>query len=243
MNSVAKKYIKVVSTIPDIRNANNYYFYLERLFNAVDFKGKRVLDIGGGYGLISFYAAIKGASHIVCLEPEASGSFSDLEKKFYKIADNIPDLPVHFRAETIQDTEFNNETFDVIIMHNCINHLNVQACRKLHLSEDAKRIYRVILSRIADLASDGASLIVSDCSRYNLFGMFRVKNPFAPTIGWNSHQTPGLWSQLLHDAGFVTIRTRWHAFSQLKHFGTLFFSNMVMAFLTGSYFYIDAEKR
>ena len=36
-------------------------FYLNNLFENVDFTDKEVLDVGGGRGLLSFYAAVEGA--------------------------------------------------------------------------------------------------------------------------------------------------------------------------------------
>jgi 2-polyprenyl-3-methyl-5-hydroxy-6-metoxy-1,4-benzoquinol methylase len=47
---------------------------MDNLFRDIDFDGKRVLDIGGGDGVYSFYAAAMGAAEVVCLEPEAAGS-------------------------------------------------------------------------------------------------------------------------------------------------------------------------
>ena len=49
---------------------------LEDLFDGVDLSGKRMLDIGGGSGIYSFYAACAGAREVICLEPEAAGSMS-----------------------------------------------------------------------------------------------------------------------------------------------------------------------
>ena len=48
-------------------------FQMDMLFRGVDLKDKKVLDIGGGYGLFSLYAASRGAKKVICLEPEADG--------------------------------------------------------------------------------------------------------------------------------------------------------------------------
>src|SRR5438067_4566581 len=47
---------------------------MQSLFRGVQFDGKRVLDIGGGDGIYSFYAAARGATEVMCLEPEARGA-------------------------------------------------------------------------------------------------------------------------------------------------------------------------
>ncbi len=51
-------------------NKNNLKVFLNTLFKGIDFENKRVLDIGGGRGLLSLYAACKGAREVICLEPE-----------------------------------------------------------------------------------------------------------------------------------------------------------------------------
>jgi len=60
-------------------------FHLNFLFKDIDFKDKNVLDIGGGVGIHSFYAACMGARKVICLEPELAGSSTKLKEKFNSI--------------------------------------------------------------------------------------------------------------------------------------------------------------
>ena len=60
-------------------------FQMDMLFRGVDLKDKKVLDIGGGYGLFSLYAASRGAKKVICLEPEADGSSSGVTDRFHKL--------------------------------------------------------------------------------------------------------------------------------------------------------------
>ena len=64
------------------RSRHNLSYYLDYLFKKVDLENKTVLDVGGGSGIFSFYAACRGAREVVCLEPEASGSRSGMLDKF-----------------------------------------------------------------------------------------------------------------------------------------------------------------
>ena len=41
-------------------------FYLRSIYDGIDFRGKKFLDIGGGIGVHSFYAASKDAILVVC---------------------------------------------------------------------------------------------------------------------------------------------------------------------------------
>ena len=52
----------------------NITYFMRQIFSDVTFGGNRVLDIGGGAGLASYYAACMGAESVLCLEPGASGS-------------------------------------------------------------------------------------------------------------------------------------------------------------------------
>src|SRR5262245_8290524 len=47
---------------------------LTRTFQGIDFKGKRVLDVGAGKGLMSLFAALSGAERVVSIEPEMAGA-------------------------------------------------------------------------------------------------------------------------------------------------------------------------
>lgn len=48
--------------------------YLDWLFADVPLRSALVYDVGGGNGLISFYAAERGAREVVCIEPLGDGS-------------------------------------------------------------------------------------------------------------------------------------------------------------------------
>ncbi len=86
------------------------------------------------------------------------------------------------------------------------------------------------------LAAPGADLIVADAARLNLFGMLRLKNPFAPEIEWHLHQQPRMWAALLGEAGFTGPRVRWNAMTRSGRPGKLLLSNWLGAFATQSHF-------
>jgi len=57
---------------------HNLKQYLSVLFKGIDFNGKSFLDIGGGTGVFTHYAATSGATRSICMEPEFDGSTSAL---------------------------------------------------------------------------------------------------------------------------------------------------------------------
>jgi predicted RNA methylase len=59
--------------------------YMRWLFQDVPLHGARVLDIGGGAGVFSFYAAAAGAREVLCLEPERQGGSTGMNEQFRRL--------------------------------------------------------------------------------------------------------------------------------------------------------------
>ena len=184
-------------------------FYIDHLFAGIDFARKRMLDIGGGRGVFSYYAACMGAK-VVCLEPQDAGSTDDMNAAFHETGAQLGNLPnVRLVVDTIQNYDPGDEHFDIVLSHASINHLDEDACIRLHRHTDARETYLKLFRKIAGMCNPGAHLVVCDVSRQNLFGLLRVTNPMAPAIEWHKHQPPAVWSQLLQESGFADPRVTW----------------------------------
>ena len=223
-------------------NRGNLQFHLKTLFKDIVLENGRVLDVGGGSGLHSFYAACMGAKEVVCLEPETEGSRSGMEAKFKKLSGILGQDQVWFEPVTFQVFEPAGKRFDVILLHNSINHLDETACINLLNSEASKAIYMDIFSKLSSLARSGAKLIVCDCSRDNLFALLRIKNPFAPTIEWHKHQAPEVWVDLLGQVGFINPSVRWTSFNTLRSPGRVLLGNKFLSYFLRSHFRFTMEK-
>jgi SAM-dependent methyltransferase len=226
-----------------IRNKNRARFYHKFLFQGVDFNNARVLDIGGGNGTLSFYAALMGARQVICLEPEAQGSTSGARSVFENmrmtlgLSDQLILEPI-----PLQSYESPNDAFDVIVLHNSVNHLDEDACIHLLERDSAKNTYRELLAKISSLSRIGATLILSDCSRQNFFARIGIRNPFAPSIEWHKHQTPEVWGSLLQEAGFHNIRVRWTPVNRLYSPGRVLTGNRLVSYFTISHFCLTANR-
>jgi glycosyltransferase involved in cell wall biosynthesis len=220
----------------------NFQFYLNYLFDGVDFKNKRVLDIGGGSGVFSLYAAHCGASEIICLEPDAEGSNVTENDFFCNIREKFHLNNVELKSLSLQQFDVYREKFDVIILHNSINHLNESACMSLNTSEDSKQTYKSLLEKCYLLSQKGSNLVICDCSNMNFFNRIGLKNPFVPMIEWDKHQPPELWIELLEEVGFVSPEVSWSSFNKLRSVGQFFLSNKLMAFFTTSHFRLKMLK-
>jgi len=223
-------------------NKGNLKFGMHTLFGGIDFQNKRGLDIGGGRGLHSFYAACAGAKEVLCLEPESDGSLSGVIARFQKLRRVLNRDNIALSATTLQDFEPDGKEFDIILLINSINHLDEIACINLLSDANSTATYLEIFSKLYKLSANGAKLIICDCTRHNFFAFIGIRNPFAPTIDWRKHQAPEVWADMLSDVGFVSPRITWSSFNSLRLWGRVFLGNKFIAYFLISHFCLTMEK-
>ena len=155
--------------------------YHAALFRGVDFRGRRVLDVGGGLGTCSFLAVAAGAAEAICLDPEAAGATSGTGAVFSGLAAELGIDNAHIEPTTLQSYVAPPRSFDVVIFHNSINHVEEAACIELERSEEARRAYRAVFTQVADLSRPGADLIIA--AYLPLFAFQRVEAKlFSPMV-------------------------------------------------------------
>ena len=147
------------------------------------------------------------------------------------LVDQVTMLPLTFQA-----FDPAGERFDVILLHNSVNHLDEKACIQLLESESARATYLALFGRLASMAADGATLLLCDCSRHNLFARLHLRNPVASTIEWHKHQAPETWVSLLEKAGFRNPQIRWTSLNSLHTAGKILTANRYAAYLLTSHF-------
>ena len=83
---------------------NSVVYHFKDVFENISLENKKVLDIGGGTGVLSFYSGIMGAGRTVCLEPESDGSSAGMISQFEQLKKKLDDsLPVEQLPLTLQD--------------------------------------------------------------------------------------------------------------------------------------------
>jgi SAM-dependent methyltransferase len=212
------------------------------LFRDVSFHNKSVLDIGGGYGMSSFFMAYLGAIKCINVEPEGLGSRSGLYKKFNLIKDLLGIDNVEFRAETFQDFKSNGEVYDIVLLDQSINHLDEEACIDLQTNPNSRKTYLEIFTKLYKLSNKNSQLIISDCSRYNFFQLLNIKNPIAPSIEWEKHQSPKVWIKLLKEVGFSNPSVTWRSNPKFGKFGEVFFKSRFVYYFFNSHFDLIMKK-
>jgi hypothetical protein len=221
----------------------NLRFYVDYLFDGIDFRGKTMLDVGGGDGMLSFYAACAGAAKIICLEPEVAGSATGMSAAFERTASFLDRTNVQLLPKRLQDFESRDGPFDILLLHQSINHLDEGACIRLRHDNDAQSSYAQLFGKLASLARPRAKLVVVDCARRNLFGDLHLTNPITPTIEWHKHQSPELWARLLAEVGFVNPVIRWNSFNTLRTCGRALLGNRIAAYCLTSAFCLSMERQ
>lgn len=218
--------------------------YLDKLFHGVSLSGRTVLDVGGGNGMASFFAASRGASRVTCLEPLIDGSRTVMQDQFDALH-RLTELDVDLRRCTL-DRYLEElpvaDRLDVVVMNNVINHLDEEACARLHADAPARDRYLTVFRNLYHAMEPGGDLLVADCGRSNLFGSRGLRSPFAPTIDWRIHQQPDTWSSLLDEVGFTTTRLVWNAPRQLGAVGQVLLGNRLGAYLTTSHFILALRR-
>ncbi len=222
---------------------NNLKFKLNTIFKDIDFENKRVLDIGGGVGVYSFYAAACGASEVILLEPELEGSSEGFNENFKQLKEKLKDTKVELKRKTFQEFAPSAGEFDIVLLYNSINHLNEEACIHLRTSKEAQAIYSEIFNKLNTLMAAEGKLIICDCSNYNFFQLLGIRNPFTPTIEWEKHQTPEFWAQMLKKHGFSNPKIQWSAFPPFRQIGKWLFANKVGMYFTASHFCLYMTKK
>jgi hypothetical protein len=240
VDEMLNRYYSVVPGLAKAGSRKSLQWECGFLFGDVDVSGYGFLDIGGGIGLGSFYAACAGATEVVCLEPEAEGSTHGVRKEFASIAEALGVENARIVDSTFQAFEAEPGTFGVVFLNASVNHLDEPACIDILKSEEARNTYIGLFRRMAELTRDDGAIIISDVSRHNVFPALGLKHPTMRTIEWHKHQSPRTWARLLRAAGYGDIKITWHTRRRLGGFGRALLGNSAGAFMTRSRFRIRA---
>lgn len=220
-----------ISSLVGYKTVARYIARTNFVFDTLDLKNKRVLEVGCGKGGLLAWAALQGAEYILGLEPEEDGVLDGSYATLEKVVSTLALDTVEISRSTLDGYSF-VKPFDIVILYNVINHLNEQAVMDLHSNRTSYNIFLQVAQKIRSLTATKGVLILADAARSNLWGDLRVSSPFARTIEWNKHQNPTIWRRLFEQAGFKMLDFRWSHFHPLGKWS----SNSFIQYVTLSHF-------
>ena len=226
-----------------IPRANGYHFYFKNyIFKDIDLKNKKIMDLGGGNGRASFFALSESPSCTSCVvDPLTEGSNNLMLEQFNYIKKKFAEDRIKFHQDFI-DSLLKPEIFDIVLMHNSINHIGEDIIEKILTNNESYNEYKKRIKPIFDRLTSKGILIVSDCGTFNFLGNLGFKNPIAPTINWKIHCEPNIWQKMIEGFGFRHIRTEWTARREFGNFGRKFLSNRICSYFLNSHFVSVYEK-
>jgi cyclopropane fatty-acyl-phospholipid synthase-like methyltransferase len=215
----------------------NYEFHLKQQFEGIDFKNKRILEIGCGKGFLSLYiACFKDPLEIIALdEAEGEGSESNVLEIALESMTALDLTCMRIQKEDLLNYT-NFSYFDIIISNNALHHV----CEHGLLKHDirARQKYIGIFEHIYQLLKPDGIMTIFDYSRKSIWRHLPSKR--FKHIEWSMHPTKAEWLYVIKKAGFNIVRTKFatpHKFRKLP-----FLINSWSLYLYFPSFYITANK-
>lgn len=237
------EYFELMRDLGVHKNPKRFKYYYEQFFRGYDFKGKRMLDIGGGSGLLTFYAVAHGADEVICLEPENAGCTSGIGSVFEKIKIAGSYKKANLLEQTFQEYQINQGIYyDIITSNASINHLDESAVIDVNVNMVSMNSYKLLVKKMYDILTPGGALIIADVGRKNFFNDIGLKSPICKTIEWYKHQNPEFWTKLFESVGFVLKRKEYMTFNVLGEFGKKLIGNPLFSYFYGSLFLLEFRK-
>jgi SAM-dependent methyltransferase len=217
--------------------------YVSWLFRGVSLDEKRILDVGGGTGVFSFYAAAMGAADVICLEPESDGGTEGMSQRYRRLRIATGFENVRMVTDTFQNFEAPPGAFDLVLLHNSINHLDEVAAIQLRRDVPSREVYRLLFRKLSSLVAPGGDVLITDCARTNFFPLLHIPHPISRSIEWHKHQDPGLWAKMLQEAGFTSAAVGWSSYNSFGRLGWDLLANRVGAFFLTGHFRLLMRKQ
>lgn len=242
-----------MSTLQSYIDAKGFYgrrgfvaldWHCRRLTDGAAVAGARALEIGAGEGFMSLWLLHAGAGAVTSLEPEADGATHGVaaRARAHREALGIGEGRWDYRPDTFQTFPANGHRYDLILSHASVNHLDEDACMRLHQDPAARRRYLELFGKVRDLLERGGSFVLCDVGRENYWARLGRKSPWAPEIEWDKHQEPETWCEVLREAGLQPVSRRWfHPFFGTRHVEKLL-DNRLAARCLSSGFVVRATR-
>jgi ubiquinone/menaquinone biosynthesis C-methylase UbiE len=221
-------------------NLDGYLHEAAHLFEGVPIAGRTLLEIGSGKGLMTMYAAMQGAAHVVSMEPEMIGSRSGMITVQQQRLDRLGIHSVEFLPADFNQWDPQGRTFDIVMCRAAINHLHASDQHALH-HRPTYQGYLEVIRKMLRVTAPGGVVLITDACRYAFFTATRnlgIRRPWdwsKTGINWRHHQNPQTWARIFREAGFSSVHVRYPLPFRLRQFGGVVDTAAVNFFLQGSF--------
>lgn len=183
-------------------------------FRGLTLDNRTVFEIGAGPGFFSTWCVIHGATEVVAIEPEATGSSIGVRLEFEELQHAIKlNKKVFYLSMTLEEYlyKYKLTSFDYILMHSVINHLDESATERLHFTaaEEERQRYKDIFKSLYHKLKPKGIISIYDVGRCNFWNDMKLRNPFGATHEYHKHQQPKVWKKLLHQSGYEFMDLLW----------------------------------
>ena len=219
---------------------DRYVLAQRRFFADVEVRGRRVLEVGSGKGLTSFFIALNGAQHVVSMEPGLAGAASAVCRTLESRIAALGLEGVELLGEDFNTWDPGGRRFDVLVSQSSINHLQ-ESPHHAGRHVPTRQGYLAAVRKMHDLLEPGGVACVSDACRYGLpyaMAIWGTKPPWAArmsTVNWRIHQNPGTWRGIFREAGFARVEVAYPLPYRLRGFGPLAANPVANFFLDASF--------
>ena len=145
---------------------------------------------------------------------------------------------------TVDFMEYSQECpFDIIMLHNSINHIR-ETRKDIRRDAESRGLQYRVVEKVVSLLKPKGWAIISDCSRRNFFADVGIRSPwpFVRDIDWDKHQAPRAWKDLLRQAGMGNFRIGRYVPHKMRWFSRVIGSSLFNYF-TYSWFVLRAQRR
>lgn len=210
------------------------------LFGDIDLRGKSVLEIGSGRGLMAVLMGMCGAGEVISLEPELVGASSGVIALQRRRIEELELSNVTVVAADFNRWQSDGRPFDFILSRASLNHLYAS---ERHAMRDRVTFeaYVEIATKIHHLLAPGGVFVATDACRYAFFtGLSRlgVRRPWRRErtgVDWRHHQNPRTWRTIFRTAGFTDVTVRFPVPYRLRGCAPLVGTAGANFFLNGSF--------